>query len=80
MEVHELPTLSVTELVRAKLKAYTTRKGSWDGDDLVFILTSFYGKVVTKDIDKEQAEFFITKYDWKGNAALKAKVGGYLGL
>lgn len=80
MEIHNLPTLSYTELVRAKLKAYSTRIGSWDGDDLVFILTSFYGKVDQKQIGENQARFFVEKYDWKGDKALKVKVKAALGL
>jgi len=74
MNVGGLPTLSYTELVRAKLRAFAKRDGQWDGEDLIFLLRQVSGKLPKDQISSEEAEYFIDTFDWSGRDKEKAMV------
>jgi hypothetical protein len=71
MIIHDLPTLSYAELIRAKLRAFNSRDASWDGEDILFLLTAAGGDVPKDQIPAEHAEYFIENFEWEGNESQK---------
>ncbi|KAG9002390.1 hypothetical protein FRB93_011507 [Tulasnella sp. JGI-2019a] len=67
MTIQNLPTLTYIELVRAKLRVYSRRDGSWDGEDLIFILSSFGDQVDKSQVKEKEARYFIDNFNWEGH-------------
>jgi hypothetical protein len=74
INVAGLPILNYTELVRAKLRAFSARAGHWDGEDIIFLL----GKaeyIIDKDrIKADEVQNFLEYFNWDGYEHLKGKV------
>jgi len=77
MAIRNVPFLSVTEFVRAKLKVWVSRRDPYDAHDIMFILISYWesidiNRIVEQDMDSFVQQFPDTKATWK---AIKKRYG-----
>lgn len=59
MALHNLPWLSVTEFVRAKLKDWMLRAGAEDAHDIAFVLGSFHASIDINRIPEQDMARFV---------------------
>jgi hypothetical protein len=74
INVAGLPILNYTELVHAKLRAFSFRAGHWDGQDIIFLLGKAEYTINKDRIRADEVQNFLETFNWDGYEHLKDKV------
>ncbi|KAL6301438.1 hypothetical protein BKA93DRAFT_818981 [Sparassis latifolia] len=75
--IASIPFLTISEFIRAKLKAWTIRAMEKDAQDIAFAISRYWDKVDINRIPEQEMNTFVRQYHTAalGWAALKQKYG-----
>ncbi|KIJ29285.1 hypothetical protein M422DRAFT_188713 [Sphaerobolus stellatus SS14] len=62
MQVHNVPFLNVTEFVRAKMKAWVSRRSQEDAEHVIFVMARFWAQVDINRIQEDDMDRFVAAY------------------
>ncbi|KAI0694510.1 hypothetical protein BC835DRAFT_1003527 [Cytidiella melzeri] len=73
MDIGGIPVLTISELLRAKIKAWVIRRSEHDANDIVYTLSHYWNQIDINRIPEQDMPDFVARYPAAGPAWTELK-------